>query len=192
MTERKAQTRKSASVRLMPAAMITVAAVLGVKAIGMAESVAETAGDVSNCCALLELRADGVGESGFGARVPTQPTTAKSAATEVATAQGNGLRRGTDGALERGSARVAGSSASTTDGGLDGSAELSAAASASVGGSDDSDRSGTGGMLAILRVHSTRSSRAAKVRVMGAPPAGVEGVSGGIGGVAGVCGPPGG
>lgn len=35
--------RPPASVRLMPAAMITVAAVLGLKAIGMAESVAETA-----------------------------------------------------------------------------------------------------------------------------------------------------
>lgn len=47
MTERKAQQRKSASVRLMPAAMITVAAVLGLKAIAMAESVAETASAAS-------------------------------------------------------------------------------------------------------------------------------------------------
>jgi len=37
------QQRRPANVRLMPAAMITVAAVLGLKAIGMAESVAETA-----------------------------------------------------------------------------------------------------------------------------------------------------
>jgi flagellar motility protein MotE (MotC chaperone) len=43
MTERKKKPGV-ASVRLMPAAMITVAAVLGLKAIGMAESVAETAG----------------------------------------------------------------------------------------------------------------------------------------------------
>jgi flagellar motility protein MotE (MotC chaperone) len=35
--------KRAASVRLMPAAMITVAAVLGLKAIAMAESVAETA-----------------------------------------------------------------------------------------------------------------------------------------------------
>jgi len=40
---RKPRAAKSASVRLMPAAMVTVAAVLGVKAIAMAESVAETA-----------------------------------------------------------------------------------------------------------------------------------------------------
>ncbi len=38
-----AKKTNGASVRLMPAAMITVAAVLGLKAIGMAESVAETA-----------------------------------------------------------------------------------------------------------------------------------------------------
>lgn len=42
MNERKPK-RAPASVRLMPAVMITVAAVLGLKAIGMAESVAETA-----------------------------------------------------------------------------------------------------------------------------------------------------
>ena len=42
MTERKPPQR-TASVRLMPAAMVTVAAVLGLKAIAMAESVAETA-----------------------------------------------------------------------------------------------------------------------------------------------------
>ncbi|HJS79790.1 MAG TPA: hypothetical protein VJ748_04145 [Vitreimonas sp.] len=42
MTQLKTK-RAPASVRLMPAAMITVAAVLGLKAIAMAESVAETA-----------------------------------------------------------------------------------------------------------------------------------------------------
>ena len=44
MAERKMKKGGPASVRLMPAAMITVAAVLGLKTIGMAESVAETAG----------------------------------------------------------------------------------------------------------------------------------------------------
>ena len=43
MTKPKAK-RAPASVRLIPAAMITVAAVLGLKAIAMAESVAETVG----------------------------------------------------------------------------------------------------------------------------------------------------
>jgi flagellar motility protein MotE (MotC chaperone) len=41
--KRAAQPRKAAAVRLLPAAMITVAAVLGLKAVAMAEDVAETA-----------------------------------------------------------------------------------------------------------------------------------------------------
>lgn len=109
-------------------------------------------------------------------REPTHPMTPTNAATDAAIAHGNGLRDPAAGALEGGIARVAGSSVSTTEGGLDGSVVCSASALAA------------GGMLAILRVHSTKSSRAAKVRVIGAPPAGVAGVSGGMGGVAGVCG----
>lgn len=42
--KRKANGASPASVRLIPAVMVTVAAVLGLKAVGMAESVAETAG----------------------------------------------------------------------------------------------------------------------------------------------------
>jgi flagellar motility protein MotE (MotC chaperone) len=45
---------KSASVRLMPAAMATVAALLGVKAIAMAESVAETAAEAPAPAAIAE------------------------------------------------------------------------------------------------------------------------------------------
>lgn len=42
--KRKSAPAKPVSVRLMPAAMVTVAVVLGLKAVAMAESVAETAG----------------------------------------------------------------------------------------------------------------------------------------------------
>lgn len=46
MTQKR--TSKGASVRLMPAVMVTVAAVLGLKAVAMAESVAETAAEAGH------------------------------------------------------------------------------------------------------------------------------------------------
>ena len=107
----------------------------------------------------------------------THATMPSRTALEATMARGKGLADGPDGALERGIARVAGSS--TTAGGLE-EVEPSSSDAAS------------GGTLAILRVHSTRSSRAANVRVIGAPTAGVAGVSGSIGGVVGVAGDPGG
>jgi hypothetical protein len=77
--------------------------------------------------ASAEARAAVVGGVGGGVpRVPTQPTTPKRAATEAAIAHGKGFGGAAEGAFERGMARVAGSSVSTTDGGLDGSAEVSA------------------------------------------------------------------
>lgn len=48
MTQKKTNSRKPVSVRLMPAVMVTVAAVLGLKAVAMAESVAETVSAASN------------------------------------------------------------------------------------------------------------------------------------------------
>ena len=47
MTKKK-QASKGASVRLMPAVMVTVAAVLGLKAVAMAESVAETVAEAGH------------------------------------------------------------------------------------------------------------------------------------------------
>lgn len=48
MTNKQPAKKAAASVRLMPAVMVTVAAVLGLKAVAMAESVAETVADAGH------------------------------------------------------------------------------------------------------------------------------------------------
>lgn len=48
MTKQKQSAKKGSSVRLMPAVMVTVAAVLGLKAVAMAEGVAETVAEAGH------------------------------------------------------------------------------------------------------------------------------------------------
>lgn len=90
--------RAPASVRLMPAAMITVAAVLGLKAIAMAESVAETTGASAES---EEHVTTAVASTGHAEAAPAQnqcaaPTLAEMAglsAAEVQVLQALGERR---------------------------------------------------------------------------------------------------
>ena len=90
------------------------------------------------------------------------------AATTPAIGQENGLAR-TSGTDERGKARVAGSSSSTSEGPGPGGTTLTCGSLPEGGG-----------RLASLRVHSPMSSRAANVRVTGVPPKEAPAVSGDI------------
>lgn len=61
-TKQPARKKTVASVRLMPAVMVTVAAVLGLKAVAMAESVAETVADAGHDQPAATAAAGGHGE----------------------------------------------------------------------------------------------------------------------------------
>lgn len=89
--------KQSAAVRLMPAAMVTVAAVLGLKAVAMAESVAETApADAHTEAAAPVEHAEATGATAPAANQCAPPTLAEMAglsASEVQVLQALSARR---------------------------------------------------------------------------------------------------
>jgi flagellar motility protein MotE (MotC chaperone) len=97
MTKKKQTPKKGASVRLMPAVMVTVAAVLGLKAVAMAESVAETVAEAGHDRPAADSHGD---QTATTAATPTQqcaaPTLAEMAGlsqSEVQVLQALGARR---------------------------------------------------------------------------------------------------
>ena len=84
---RKPRAAKSASVRLMPAAMVTVAAVLGVKAIAMAESVAETAANAGASAGRAEATSAPAQSAEPAANQCAPPTLAEMAGLSAAEVQ---------------------------------------------------------------------------------------------------------
>lgn len=90
--------KQSAAVRLMPAAMVTVAAVLGLKAVAMAESVAETAAPAAHAegAAAPAEHANATAAAAPAANQCAPPTLAEMAglsATEVQVLQALSARR---------------------------------------------------------------------------------------------------
>lgn len=98
MTKQAQPAKKGSSVRLMPAVMVTVAAVLGLKAVAMAESVAETVAEAGHDQPAAD--AAGHGEEASAPLANTAPCTAPSFAemaglsqAEVQVLQALGTRR---------------------------------------------------------------------------------------------------
>jgi flagellar motility protein MotE (MotC chaperone) len=91
------QPKQPVSVRLMPAVMITAAAVLGLKAVAMAESVAETAaaGGETETSSVAPAHAQTAGEGAAAAQcqAPTLAEMAGLSQTEVQVLQALGARR---------------------------------------------------------------------------------------------------
>lgn len=79
MTKQRSQKPGGVSVRLMPAVMVTVAAVLGLKAVAMAESVAETAAAAGH-----EETAQATAAATEDAGAPTTPQCAAPSLAEMA------------------------------------------------------------------------------------------------------------
>jgi flagellar motility protein MotE (MotC chaperone) len=97
MTQPKTK-QKSASVRLMPAAMVTLAAVLGLKAVVMAESVAETANAAAargEHATATSVQPDDVPPARSQCAPPTLADMAGLSAAEVQVLQALGERRQT-------------------------------------------------------------------------------------------------
>ena len=99
MTKQAQPVKKGSSVRLMPAVMVTVAAVLGLKAVAMAESVAETVAEAGHDQPAAAA-AGGHGEEGAEPLANTAQCTAPSLAemaglsqAEVQVLQALGTRR---------------------------------------------------------------------------------------------------
>ena len=98
MTKKQPAKKAAASVRLMPAVMVTVAAVLGLKAVAMAEGVAETVSDASHeqTSAPAAPGAEAGAAAGATAAQCTTPSLAEMAGlsqSEVQVLQALGTRR---------------------------------------------------------------------------------------------------